>query len=183
MSDTKGNSPWPVELLKALAWPLVVLFLLMAFWKPLQAVGELLPQMFEKLDTVTVGGVRVDVRSALAEKAPNAVKLVLAKLSPAGIQYIVENGESGVTRTTKGVLLVEQQELIAAKLCRDLTKAELTAKHQEDLKTDRKPPIYEAGFDCSDSYDDTRKFLLDLIPELVRQATKARNVMKDETKK
>lgn len=171
MSEKASQSPWVVELVKALAWPALVLVLIVSFWTPLHTVVGLLPSMFEKVDTITLGGVRIDLKSAIAEKTPNNVKLVLPKLTPAGIQYIIENGESGATRQTSPVLPVEQQELIAAGLCREMTQSELDAKYREDKRKERNPTLYRSGFECGDSYDATRKFLLDLIPELVRQTT------------
>jgi len=171
MSDTPTKSPWPIELLRILVWPLTVLFLVVSFWTPLQKVFALLPTMFEKLEAISVGGVTFNVRSALVQATPNDVKLVLPRLTPAGIQYILENGESGITRNTGSVLKVEEQELVQAGLCRELSQEDLKRLGTEDRKEDPNPTVYHSGIDCGDSYDSTRRFLLDLIPELVRQAT------------
>jgi hypothetical protein len=178
MTDSPDQTPWPVQLLKAFAWPAVAMFILVSFWTPLQKVASMIPETFDKLDTVSIGGVQVHVSSGLSQQAPPAVKQTLAKLSPAAIQYIVENDIGGPARTTAPVLRVEENELIEVGLCTPLTEKKLLLLAKEDRKEESNPAEYKAGFECGLTYADARRFLMELIPELVRQATSGHTTKK-----
>src|SRR5688500_16356735 len=104
MQSEQTKMHWLIELIKALAWPCVALFIVVAFWEPLQESARVLPQLLQDTETIEVSGVKINVRSSVAERIPARVKAVLQKLSPAGIEYILERRELSESRSTDPTL-------------------------------------------------------------------------------
>jgi len=169
MQSEQSKVHWRIELIKALAWPCVAIFIVVAFWGPLQASARLLPQLLQDTETIEVSGVKINVRSSIAERTPARVKVVLQKLSPAGIEYILEKRELSEFRSTDPTLAPDVAELIAAGLCVPMTREDLAAAAKKDSPEERKTK-YLTGVKCGDTYDEVRTFLVSLIPDMVRSA-------------
>lgn len=154
--------------LKAVAWPVVILFVTIAFWGPLHKIADRFSPLVDNITSVTVGGVQFTVTKEFIQKrAPEAVRIAVAKLTPEAIRYILEN-ERGVKRTTRRDLSGEERELIAGGLCTEMNYKDL-AQAKRDNPMDKRD--YQAGFDCGSKYEDVRVFLLELVPELVKKAS------------
>ncbi|URI09440.1 hypothetical protein MW290_28155 [Aquincola tertiaricarbonis] len=156
-----------MDFIKSMAWPGLVIFLVVSFWEPLQGIASRLSPLVERIDSVSVGGVQLTVGKEFIEKrAPEAVRTAVNRLTPDAIRYILEHSK-GVKRTNRDFLDSHQRELIAADLCRELNWKDLERIKKDEPKDD---VIYKAGMDCGSKYQDVRVFLLELVPELVRLA-------------
>jgi hypothetical protein len=169
MESEQTKVHWLIELIKASAWPCVAVFVVISFWGPLQASARLLPRLLQDTETIEVSGVKINVRNSIAERTPARVKVVLPKLSPAGIEYILENPQVSKARSTDPTLAPDVAELIGAGLCVPMTKEDLAAAAKKDSRADRKTK-YLTGITCGDTYDEVREFLVSLIPDMVRGA-------------
>lgn len=151
---------------RALAWPGVILFLVVSFWTPLQRISHRLSPLVERIESVSVGGVKFNVGKAFIEKrASAAVRAAVNTLQPSTLKHVLEH-ERGVRRTTRTVLDPEEADLIAAGLCTELNWRELDEMRREDTESKVK---YMAGMSCGSKYEDVRVFLLELVPELIKR--------------
>lgn len=156
-----------MNLIRALAWPGVVLFLVLSFWTPLQRISTRISPLVERIESVSVGGVKFNVGRAFIERrASEAVRTAVNALQTETLKYILEN-ERGITRTTRTVLDAEEKDLIAAGLCDELTWKDLDDLQREDKESKKK---YMAGMNCGSKYEDVRVFLLELVPELIKRS-------------
>ena len=83
-----------VELTKALAWPVLVLVLLVVFWIPLHQTASLIPSIVGKSDTITIAGLSLKVSQGLKAKASPDVEKALSNLTKSGIERVLEMGEA-----------------------------------------------------------------------------------------
>jgi hypothetical protein len=154
--------------IKALAWPATILFVAIAFWRPIHRLVDRFSPLVDNISSVTVGGVQFTVGKEFIEKrAPEAVRTAVAKLSPQAVRYLLEN-ERGIKRTTRSELNGMERELVAAGLCTEMTYKDLAAVQKDDPEGNTE---FRAGMDCGSKYEDVRVFLLELIPELMKKAT------------
>lgn len=93
MSD-KSKTEISIELIRALAWPTIVVILLISFWAPLQKTAKLLPILIDRSDTITIAGLTIKVKESLRKQASPEVEIVLSKLDRVGIEQVLEMGES-----------------------------------------------------------------------------------------
>ena len=74
--------PWPIELVKILIWPAFAFFVVIGFWEPLHSVARLMPDVLKETENITIGDVKISIRSTIATRVPIKVSPILPKLSP-----------------------------------------------------------------------------------------------------
>jgi len=89
-NTNKSKFELTVELVKALAWPSVVVILLFAFWAPLENTINILPQLIDRSDTITIGSVAIKVGRKLSGHITPEVKKALKNISDNGIERLLD---------------------------------------------------------------------------------------------
>jgi hypothetical protein len=131
---TKSRFELFVELVKAIAWPLLAAVVLVSFWHPLREAANQLPSLVSRSDTITILGLSLKIGPQLRQKAPREVQEALAALSADGIKALIGMGEgrgndihiSSVVTSRRG----PYAELIKLKLAEEvpgLAKADPTS--------------------------------------------------------
>ena len=82
-----------VDLVRALAWPAVLVGVLVAFRAPLAALANLLPAKLESAATVELGGIRVAASERIRSAANPELAMKLSGLSNYSIHHIMKSGE------------------------------------------------------------------------------------------
>ncbi|URI09441.1 hypothetical protein MW290_28160 [Aquincola tertiaricarbonis] len=156
-----------IHLVRAVAWPSVIFFLVLSFWTPLQRIANRVSPLVERIESVSVGGVKFNVSKEFIDKrASDAVRKAVNSLKPETLKYILEH-ERAIHRTTRTTFDPEELDLIATGLCTELNWKALDELQREDSKREHK---YMAGMDCGSKYEDVRVFLLELVPELIERS-------------
>jgi len=157
-----------LEYTKALAWPVITLIGLAAFWKPLRDMARMLPGMLANTETIQLGSVSLRVRAQIKQTATDEVRKVLRKLDPNTLRYILaEDGGETELYGEDNEDLASANNLVRLGLAR-------SSKGRPRDHEETGPPT--ASFVTTDLYDDTRAFLLELIPELVAQHQRSEGV-------
>ena len=78
-----------VELVKAIAWPILAAILLISFWTPLQETASQIPIIVGRSDTITIAGLSLKIGPGLRQKASPDVQKALAQLSQEGVEKIL----------------------------------------------------------------------------------------------
>jgi hypothetical protein len=86
---TKSRFELFVELVKAIAWPLLAAVVLVSFWHPLREAANQLPSIVSRSDTITILGLSLKIGPQLRQKAPREVQEALAALSADGIKTLM----------------------------------------------------------------------------------------------
>jgi hypothetical protein len=156
-----------LEFTKVLAWPLITLIVLTVFWKPIRDVARLLPSMLESTETLQVGSVSLRLRAQITRIATEEVRSILKQLDANTLRYILaEDGGGVVTLYGEHNDEVQQlQTLIRLGLARIPTAEDMGGRSVDEEEN----ADHVARFTTTALYDDTRAFLLDLIPELISQ--------------
>ena len=79
-----------IELAKALAWPLVALYALVYFRRPLRSALDLLPEKLRNVSKVTVGSLSFEVQAYLQATGDDELLRVLPKLSRRAFEKILD---------------------------------------------------------------------------------------------
>ena len=166
--------PWPIELVKILIWPAFAFFVVIGFWEPLHSVARLMPDVLKETENITIGDVKISIRSTIATRVPIKVSPILPKLSPKTIEYILEHSPGDYFSDIPKVD-PEEIELISSGLCRKMTDAELAEPKKNEPSTGGNVARYEKGYKCEGLYTETRNFLMAFIPELMKQAAAKNN--------
>ncbi|SET69761.1 hypothetical protein SAMN05216412_11325 [Nitrosospira multiformis] len=127
-----------VELIRALAWPVIAAALLISFWQPLRETANLLPSILHRSDAITIAGLSLKVSHELRHEAPPDVQAKLRRLSPSGIEALLNHGEN-----TKMIYEGKSEEKRAEERWGELVANELAYK---------------------ESYDDGARFFVALTP-------------------
>jgi hypothetical protein len=90
---TKSRFELFVELVKAIAWPLLAAVVLVSFWHPLREAANQLPSIVSRSDTITILGLSLKIGPQLRQKAPREVQEALAALSADGIKTLIGMGK------------------------------------------------------------------------------------------
>ncbi len=88
-APTKSRFELIVELIKAVAWPLLAIVVLVAFWSPLRRTADLIPSIVGRSDTITIAGLTLKVGRGLKSKASPQVEKVLESLSKDSIAAVL----------------------------------------------------------------------------------------------
>src|SRR6266550_448005 len=89
---TKSRFELFVELVKAIAWPLLAAVVLVSFWHPLREAANQFPSIVSRSDTITILGLSLKIGPQLRQKAPREVQEALAALSADGIKTLIGMG-------------------------------------------------------------------------------------------
>jgi hypothetical protein len=122
----KSRLELAVDLVKALAWPLIALTVLISFWSPLRAVARQLPDIVNRSETITIAGLSIKVREGLRRQATPEIARALANVTPDGLKRLLNTsslscwGADGADFGRK-----ENAELIRLGLVEEVPKAEL----------------------------------------------------------
>lgn len=125
MQDINKKIEHSVEIIKITIWPAMVLILLFSFWSPLQKVANLIPEILENSNTITLSGISIKVNESLATKASPQVKSVLAKLSSDGLERLLETANTtGWDISDINLAKAENQELISLNLITEIPQSD-----------------------------------------------------------
>lgn len=166
-SPKKTNFELSVELTKALAWPLLAVVVLASFWSPLQRTADLVPALVGRSDTITIAGLSLKISQNLHSQASPEVREVLAHLSKAGVERILEMGESSYWNKDTGSRGRElNAELIKLGLEVELPQTELDTRNQREGRD------YGYAVRRSALGEQTQAFLRSIVAEFVQQLPK-----------
>lgn len=90
-SDTFSNV---VKLIAALAWPVIVLCILVRFSNPLSETASLLPDLVRHATKVTAGGVTLEINEQAQASGGVELAVALKGLSPQARKLLLQVGES-----------------------------------------------------------------------------------------
>jgi hypothetical protein len=150
--DTEAKSSFlayydlTVSLIKAVAWPLVVLFLFLWLHSPLTRTVEKLPNLISKSKKITVSGVGLEIDPSLAACAPDVYK-ALSGLSPDALKLLIKTGnahqyensnEPGFAATRKALVELKNAGLIELQEGKEVDKPEYGDIHYWATETGRK---------------------------------------------
>jgi len=146
-TPSKGKFEVFVELVKALAWPVLVLFLVLRFGGPVGNVLNQLPDLVSRSNVVEIGTVKLQLGNKLPEPQSD-VKDALAKLTSQDIQILIRGGESYFDSAASG----EQAYagLIALKLA-------------EGIPSDQLKNNYKYGGRLTPLGERTREYLIQVM--------------------
>src|SRR5262249_44954594 len=82
------------EFVRAIAWPALVVGLVIAFWRPLKDTADDVPTILSRSDTVSIAGMSIKVGSRLYDLATPEVRFALAKASNDGVIHILRLPDS-----------------------------------------------------------------------------------------
>jgi len=155
-----------VELVKALAWPVLVALIVVCFWTPLHKLVATLPQLLSESEELSIGGTSIRMRKSLVDQASPEMKNILYDLGPAEIRIILEVKPNDVVCYAEPPSPTEQQPykvIVKLGLFAWVTKEE--AKEQESQG-------YPCGFGVSTTpmFARVRDLMITAISQVIQQA-------------
>jgi hypothetical protein len=88
--DGKSTYEITVMLIHAIAWPLIVLFLLFVYRQPIRSIATQLPSLIASSSTISVAGVSVQVDRRLRSQASTEALAGMAALSAEGMRTLMD---------------------------------------------------------------------------------------------
>lgn len=165
-----------LEYIKALAWPVFAIVLLVSFWQPLQDIAKVAPGLVSQSESIQIGSVSLKVKARLAKQASEAVQTVLRRLQPEDILEILSISTSYREKQAGGTMLVYDDD-DGSKADRYARFAELkivTALSGPELevakKTNERPTHVTRGYRLSGLWDETYGFLIRLTLNVLEEA-------------
>ena len=83
-----------VTLIKAIIWPVIILYFFLTLRGPITATVEQLPNLFYKTTHITIAGVTLEIDQRLQAIAPPQLQEALSKLSANALKELVSIGEA-----------------------------------------------------------------------------------------
>jgi len=166
---------------KALAWPVLVVLLVIFFWTPAREAAALLPELLRNSETVEVGKVKLGINKSIAKRASEAVREALVDMKAPDVRLILQSDSQkflflrsqGKRRRYSAISQAENKEASA------LTAEQLTAEKKADPPPCPQGDPLTFGFATTTLWDSVQTFLVeDLIPGLISDAPKSRVVEK-----
>ncbi len=159
---TKYGVELSVEMVKAVAWPLLVLILVLCFWTSLQSAAELLPNLLSRSETITIAGLSLKISKGLSRQPSEDVKQVLSKLSAEGVRRLLNSsGASSWDVGNRGDGVAENAEIVKLGLAEEVAP--------EDLQDERGRRRYSYGVRLTPLGKETQGFLFALIAEFTQE--------------
>lgn len=153
-----------VELVKAIAWPILVVVVLIAFWAPLRDTARQLPGLLGRSNVVTIAGLSLKLGPGLRYQASPEVKNVLAELSQEAIERLLSMASSSWWNVGDESLgRSENVELVRLKLVEEVPADEV------DSLNDRDQRRYGYGVRITELGIQTRSFLHSVVAEFVKE--------------
>jgi hypothetical protein len=157
-----------VELIRALAWPILAVLVLISFWRPLHDTAVQIPDIVGRSDTITIAGLSLKVGRALRRQASPEVQEVLARLSPEGLKRVL--GLSSSIWWDQGQEPMGQAdvaELLRLGLVEEVSSAELQERNREDEKN------FGYGVEITELGEQTQSFLQSVVAEFVQEVSRS----------
>ncbi len=172
MADNVSKSKFEitVDLIKALVWPVISLFILIIFWQPLRLVANQLPSIVSRSETITISGLSLKIRNNdIVQKPSDSVKTVVAALSADGVKTMLNNS-SGVYWNVGDEAFGRKQyeELIKLGLYREVPRTELEEKKEQNKN-------YGFGAEVTPLGIETNKFLTQVVAGFVQELKDAKS--------
>jgi hypothetical protein len=163
-AERKSTLELVVELIKALAWPLLAAVFLVSFWTPLHDTATLIPSIVNRSDTITIAGLSLKVGKALNQKATPDIELALGELSKDGVKRLLEMSDSSWwDKGNEAIAQTENAELVKLGLATEATADELATINARDHKN------YGYGVRITDLGRRTQEFLRAVIAEFIKE--------------
>jgi hypothetical protein len=164
-SQPKSRFELVVELIKAVAWPLIALILLIAFWTPLRQTTDLIPSIIGRSDTISIAGLSLKVSQGLKAKASPEVQRVLAKLSRSGVERVLRMSESAYWDRVPGRTYYKEDtaDLLKLGLVSEVSAAEIDGLNAKEHRN------YDYGVRQTELGKETQSFLQSVVAEFVEE--------------
>lgn len=91
-----------VDLVSAVAWPMLVAVLLVAYRQPLREITSALPQKFLAASKVSVGSLSIEIEEKARATGNPVLIQSLHGLSPEAVKYLLEIGRTGIPLFVEG---------------------------------------------------------------------------------
>jgi hypothetical protein len=160
---SKSRYEITVDLIRALSWPFIFLLLLVLFWRPFHKIVNQFPNIVSRSESITIAGLSLKIqKSDIVQQPSDSVMTVLGKLSPEGIERILNN--SSAIYWDKGHEEFgrrDNAELMQLGLMQEIPQDELYERNRQK----------NYGFGVRPTYlgVETRKFLIQLIAGFVKE--------------
>ena len=162
----KAKSEYLVDLVRALAWPFVALFVMFSFWKPLHRTAELLPSVLDRSDSISIGGISLEVGSHLRSKATPEVLAAISATSTSGIRKMLDTGgDIFFDNDNYPEERANVQELMRLHLYREATKSEIVESNA-GIGTAN---VFTVGYVRTQLGTQVHDFMATVIAEFVQQ--------------
>ncbi len=166
MADNSSKTRYEitVELIKALLWPTIAIFILILFWQPLRLVADQLPNIVSRSETITISGLSIKIRNSdIVQKPSDSVKTALASLSADGVKTMLNNS-NGVYWNVGDESFGRKQyaELIKLGLYREVPPKELQERNKQNKN-------YGFGAEVTPLGIETNQFLIQLVAGFVQE--------------
>jgi len=90
-NSKKSNLELTIELLKVTLWPIIVLVIIVIFWKPLFLSISEVPNVINKSKSITIGSLSLRIEKNSVGKPPEVVKNILQKISTTAIDVLLSS--------------------------------------------------------------------------------------------
>lgn len=151
--------------LKALAWPGLTLLILIVFWAPLRQIANMAPSLLSRSESIKIGSVSLVVGKDVV--IPDAVRQVLRSLRPDDLDdFLASTGDGAFTSDLADHQSVKTWRRWASLgLLKEMSASELAEYRKTSEYKDS-----VIGFNGTPLYHDTRTFLINLLPEILKKA-------------
>jgi hypothetical protein len=165
MSNNPSKSRFEliVELIKAVAWPLFAIVLLISFWRPLRSAVTQLPNIISRSETLSIAGLYLKVRRSLARQPSEEVKQALSKLSPDDLKRLQNFTSTWCEEQYASSCRADYAALVSLGLIEEVPESEL--KTQKD----RSGTPYGFGVRITPKGKETQTLLNTLVSEFVQE--------------
>lgn len=161
---SKSRAELIVELIKALAWPLFALIVLICFWSQLQSASRQLPNLLSRSETISIAGLSLKIGKGLSKQPSTNVKKALSELSPDGIQRLLNLSSSSWWDVgSESTARAEYAELVHLGLMEEVSESEIRATNERDGKN------FGYAVRVTAFGKETQTFLYALISEFVQE--------------
>ena len=83
-----------IELIKSLAWPVIVVLFLIFNWSPIRESVKLFPQLISRSESISIAGLSIEINQKLERESTPEIKESLRMISPHLIDIITNIGDS-----------------------------------------------------------------------------------------
>lgn len=167
-ANPKSRFEIAVELVKALAWPVVVLIVLIAFWSSLHSIADSLPNIISRSETITIAGLSIKVSKGLSKQPSEQVKQAISKLSSEGFRRLLNSGGASFwDRPDVAIGKSDNAELLRLGLMEEVPSAEL-----QDRANKRS---YGYGVRLTPLGKETQNFLIEFVSSVTQELGKSSN--------
>lgn len=80
------------NLIKAVAWPLVVIVIFVSLKEPVSNILDQVPSLISRSSKITISGVTLEFKERLRAESPPELRKALGELSPEAIRLLIDAG-------------------------------------------------------------------------------------------